>query len=824
MNYDFLVVDHQGKNGRKDLQPYYKYLYNHNLMDEMEDKFVSVQTLKEKELAVSFGISDVVDNVDQSVFTLRKNDAVLMLEHDKKWNYTNAFGLNKDFIPTIEEIEMIKSSWLGNEDEIPKQIFNAKLFSEDFDFSYRKPKENLEIHDDEEKKECAIQKAAIMLFDFYKENDPNFIEKVKKNTFVQNRDAIDEIYERLSQEAVADYNHINELKNSQNSTQAEGILKLLDEYCVTRVDYVKRMQEINQKGLEQGINMVITTDEMIKLGIISNPKENPSLQAVCEALEQKYKKGMDEKIAKEKEHARDLVNQAQQEKEKQRAEDFELVKKLSPKTMQWKMKGIKQIIKGETIAVVSDDKESFRIGKMQNNKLAELNHDELKRLELYIEKLEIEKSMEMERTQPLVNADADNEHRMFWKAEKPDYKNDFKYEKTTPYALRGRIQFVCWKLEWVESGKKLRNARGIVVRDANGNEQDLPLMDKDGHIIYDAETGLPKKDGKWAKMPYNPNKPKFKAKSNDYKTWGSFEQACKSVRENGFDGIGIMLGNGLIGGDLDNAFQKNEDGSFKLDENGKKMLSPDKEDILKIANTYWEVSPSKTGVHFLSFGQLPENRGNRNDKTGLEFYGSGRFFTLTGDVMPGEFMKIQRKDEGTMNVKQIYDKYMPQKESKGVMVEVHWDDKPNELGLSNEQIKEKMITQGERRAMQKTVLDYGTKHLKRNPSYGVNIEKELWDGNWEGLYDNQSEADFAFLSKAKYYTTSAKQLDELMRESGLMRDKWDELRGFQTYGQRTIEGVFQKNQTMYNPKWNKKGEQNSQNSKKSVYKKGSLEL
>jgi len=140
-----------------------------------------------------------------------------------------------------------------------------------------------------------------------------------------------------------------------------------------------------------------------------------------------------------------------------------------------------------------------------------------------------------------------------WTSSKPNYVNDFKYEKNTPFPLRGRKQFCCWKTVWRPSGKKLTNERGLPILDANGNPQLLPLYDKNGNIVYD-DNGKVVYDGKWTKVPFNPNVPfnpdkpyLANAKSNDARTWGTFDQACKAVRMYGYDGLGIMLGNSVIG-------------------------------------------------------------------------------------------------------------------------------------------------------------------------------------------------------------------------------------------------------------------------------------
>lgn len=851
MSYDFLFVNKNiGVNSRKDISAYIQYLHKYNLYNEFVEKFVSKQIVKPKEFVVRFGESKINSSVDESLITLNKSDSILMLEHDQRANYTNLFGLNRDFIPTLEEIDMIKNSWIGNEEEIDDAVLNEKYFNVDFNFEYRKPKLKKEEINEEEQKYCAVQKTAIMLFDFYKANDYDFQKKYKNNNIIENQTAIDEIFERITNSAVNDFEHIKELRTTNNQKEADMIIGLLESYCVTRIDYLKRLSELNQKGISQGIDMALTTEDMIREGIIKDSSEYPSIPALFKALEKRYEAGIQRKIEEEREAARLLQEKIAKEKETQRGEDEKLFKEINLKAKKLGFNGDIQQFNGENIAVIYDDNFSFRIasvdvnGKANGISIKDYNHDELIKASEYVSKLEqsmsdLAKNIEKDTSTPIVSENSvqgvneSNEHRAFWKAEKPEYVNDFKYEKTIPYVLRGRQQFCCWKLQWVESGKFIKDDRGLYVLDENGQKQLLPLKDAAGNIVYDKETGKPKPDGKWAKVPVNGRKPKYNANASDPKTWCTFSEACKAVRESNGElaGIGIMLGNGLIGGDLDNAFKTNPDGSFVLDEKGNRVLNEDKAEILKIANTYWEVSPSKTGVHFLSFGHLPEGiTRKRNDEKGLEFYGEKRFFTLTGDVMPGMFKLLQRKDSGTQNIKEIYDKYMggTEPEKKNEKMVVVWDDTPNQLGLTTEQIINKLIAQGERRKNQETIPQFAKDKFgkiiydeengkpkvcgsKKNPYYGINVEDDLLNGRWEHLYENQSVADFSLLSKAKYYTTSAKQLDEIMRNSGLMRDKWDELRGFQTYGQLTINEVFKSSTVTYNPKYEAK------NSKKNWY-------
>jgi putative DNA primase/helicase len=74
----------------------------------------------------------------------------------------------------------------------------------------------------------------------------------------------------------------------------------------------------------------------------------------------------------------------------------------------------------------------------------------------------------------------------------------------------------------------------------------------------------------------------------------------------------------------------------------------------------------------------------------------------------------------------------------------------------------------------------------------------LWEGNTDG-YASQSEADLALCCKLAFWTPNAAQIDRLFRQSKLMRDKWDEKRGKQTYGERTIAAALTFQTEHYTP-------------------------
>ena len=87
-------------------------------------------------------------------------------------------------------------------------------------------------------------------------------------------------------------------------------------------------------------------------------------------------------------------------------------------------------------------------------------------------------------------------------------------------------------------------------------------------------------------------------------------------------------------------------------------------------------------------------------------------------------------------------------------------------------------------------------------SYAANGDafEYLLEGNWEGDYPSQSEADAAFCCNLAWWSGwNPKQMDRIFRTSGLYREKWESVRysDGRTYGQGLIEWSIQVTNTYY---------------------------
>ncbi len=139
-----------------------------------------------------------------------------------------------------------------------------------------------------------------------------------------------------------------------------------------------------------------------------------------------------------------------------------------------------------------------------------------------------------------------------------------------------------------------------------------------------------KEDRRFNKVPVSVSG--FNINAHDSANWKTFEEVNAAFNPEVHSGIAIDLTDKevrvtdtqqagfLIGLDIDRCV-------VDLHPNGTPILTPHAQEILERLSTYWEISPSGTGIRafFYSDTKVP----GRN-KAGVEIYGTGRFLTVTG--------------------------------------------------------------------------------------------------------------------------------------------------------------------------------------------------
>jgi len=287
-------------------------------------------------------------------------------------------------------------------------------------------------------------------------------------------------------------------------------------------------------------------------------------------------------------------------------------------------------------------------------------------------------------------------------------------------------------------------------------DAELPdaLVEREQWVCWREE----QRDGKPTKVPVTPGSDEF-ASSTDSDTWSSFEAAVEYLETGDFEGVGFVFTDDdpIVGVDLDDCREPDTG-----------EAEPPAPDIIDRLDSYTEVSPSGTGFHVLLKGELPEGRNRRGS---VELYDSARYFTVTGKHVEGTPLRVARRQDA---LEAIHREYVQETESCTGSDTNHThvedgrsdSDASVDVDLNDEDLLEKA----------------------RNASNGEKFQR-LWNGQTRG-YESHSEADLALCSLLAFWTGGDRsQIDRLFRQSGLMREKWDEVHyaDGSTYGEKTIE-------------------------------------
>lgn len=305
--------------------------------------------------------------------------------------------------------------------------------------------------------------------------------------------------------------------------------------------------------------------------------------------------------------------------------------------------------------------------------------------------------------------------------------------------------WVCWRFEWDSD---------------RGNKDD--------------ET-----DGEWTKIPINPRTGR-NAKSSEPTKATAFQQALEyhGREDTDTDGLGFVVTDSpFSGADCDGVYNP---ASREFSEIG--------QDVLDTLDSYSEFSPGARGTRTFVVGDLPEG-GRKNDP--VELYDTGRYLTVTGwriDETPGE---IANRGVGEKVLAEVHRKYFP-----GDYTEE--TDTATETETETHTDKEAVSTVPNTGRGHSELADDELIERAKNAENGRKFS-QLWNGN-TAWYNSHSEADLALCGLLAFWTGGDhSQVDRLFRQSALMRGKWDEDRGTQTYGERTISKALDGRTEFYDP-------------------------
>jgi primase-polymerase (primpol)-like protein len=335
-----------------------------------------------------------------------------------------------------------------------------------------------------------------------------------------------------------------------------------------------------------------------------------------------------------------------------------------------------------------------------------------------------------------------------------------------------------------------------MVTDDPPTAQTVPsrLHERDQWVCWRTE----QRDGEATKLPVEPVTGGF-ASTTDPDTWREFGVArgYAAARDTDVDGVGFVFteADSLVGVDLDDC---RDPATGELDEPAATIV----EDL----DSYTEVSPSGTGVHVLLEGELPEGRNRRGT---IELYDEARYFTVTGAHLTGTPRSVEARQEALTAVhaehvgRQAGTEADGQGTSRADVNAAQADaaaeattDVPSPGGVdANANANGDGAGSGPAALSDEELLDRAMS--------AANGEKfrRLWNGRTTG-YDSHSEADMALCVLLAFWTGGDRgRIDRLFRESGLMREKWDEIHyaDGRTYGEGTIERALEVTDERYEP-------------------------
>jgi hypothetical protein len=216
-----------------------------------------------------------------------------------------------------------------------------------------------------------------------------------------------------------------------------------------------------------------------------------------------------------------------------------------------------------------------------------------------------------------------------------------------------------------------------------------------------------------SKVPHQPSG--RKAMPNNQATWSTYAE-CQAVVSQ-FDGLGVVLGNGVWGVDMD-----------KCTDAVTGKFSPESRAVVIELDSYGEYSPSGTGCHVLGLGKLPGSGIKRPFGNGaIEIKSDGFYFTYTAR---------------------------------------HLSKTPSELMDRQEQVTK----------LYNRISQSGAKQTLAVSMPIAEEEKfqKLMAGDMSAYNNDHSSADFALcILLAKKHGCNAFKIETEFRASGLYRDKWE---------------------------------------------------
>jgi putative DNA primase/helicase len=265
--------------------------------------------------------------------------------------------------------------------------------------------------------------------------------------------------------------------------------------------------------------------------------------------------------------------------------------------------------------------------------------------------------------------------------------------------------------------------------------------------------------GTWTKEPVNARTGR-NGKSNSPETWTDLETALAYCRNHPdrADGVGFVLteGDPLAVADLDDGIDV-----------GTGRPKPWAERVVRLLDSYTEISPTETGVKVFLLGRKPGTRCEQPVGDGkVELFDRVRFVCVTGRHHAGTPHATEHRQA---ELSQLY-------------TELFGEEGPDPAGAKTNG----RATGGGPGMTESEVLDLV--NSGRDPKLTA-----LFNGDVSGHGGDDSRADSALVWKLVYYCHDGVTVDRVFRLSALMRGKWDakHCADGRTYGQLTIDKAME---------------------------------
>lgn len=274
------------------------------------------------------------------------------------------------------------------------------------------------------------------------------------------------------------------------------------------------------------------------------------------------------------------------------------------------------------------------------------------------------------------------------------------------------------------------------------------LKDLDQWVCWKYE----QRGDKPTKPPYNARTGCY-ARTTDKSTWHSFQEAEKAFTSGKYEGIGFVFAatDNFAGIDIDDCVNP-VTGEINFYAQG----------IINKHPTYWEISPSGTGVKgFLKVRSQLDSKRKKLDGIEIELYCSSRYFTVTGKHLPGIPKSV---NDCTKAFEQLHQTLSQDTTSK-VIHSQGWQERENDP-LTDEEILERLFDED-----------------KRGPEW-----EALYKSGTSSKAASDSQLDFSLIKKLAYYAgkDGHTQIERLAESAALYREKWNSNRGDTTWLRKSI--------------------------------------